>query len=81
MADQLGKSIGDLYRGALVPGLMLTGLYAVYVLIISMVRPAAAPALPLSARTLRGAQLLRRALLSTRGSASCTCTCGARCCR
>ncbi|MBI3530503.1 MAG: TRAP transporter large permease subunit [Betaproteobacteria bacterium] len=64
MADQLGKSIGDLYRGALLPGLMLTGMYAVYVLVVSMVRPGAAPALPLSARTLHGAQLLRRALLS-----------------
>ncbi len=64
MADQLGKSIGDLYRGALVPGLMLMGMYAAYVLIVSVVRPAAAPALPASARTLHGAQLARRVLLS-----------------
>src|ERR1044072_5803117 len=33
MADQLGRSVGDMYSGAVVPGLVLTGLYAVYVLI------------------------------------------------
>jgi tripartite ATP-independent transporter DctM subunit len=64
MADQLGKSIGDLYRGALVPGLLLTAMYASYVLIVSLVRPGAAPALPAAARTLRGMPLLRRAALS-----------------
>lgn len=64
MADQLGKSIGDLYRGALVPGLMLMALYAVYVLIVSLLRPSAAPALPPAARTLRGAQLGTRVLLT-----------------
>ena len=64
MADQLGKSIGDLYRGALVPGLMLMGMYAVYVLVMSLLRPESAPALPASARTLRGQALARRVLLS-----------------
>ena len=64
MADQLGKSIGDLYRGALVPGLMLMSLYAIYVLIVSLLRPSAAPALPPAARTLRGVELGRRALLT-----------------
>ncbi len=64
MADQLGRSIGDLYRGALVPGLMLMGFYAAYVFIMSLLRPASVPALPLEARTLRGTLLLRRALLT-----------------
>jgi len=64
MADQLGKSIGDLYRGALAPGLMLMALYAVYVLIVSLLRPSAAPALPPAARSLRGAQLGKRVLLT-----------------
>ncbi len=64
MADQLGKSVGDLYRGALVPGLMLMGLYAVYVLVMSIVRPSSAPALSASARTLRGWDLGRRVLSS-----------------
>jgi TRAP-type mannitol/chloroaromatic compound transport system permease large subunit len=53
MADQLGRSVGDMYAGAFVPGFILTGLYAGYVLLITLVRPQAAPALPLEARSLR----------------------------
>ncbi|MCC7547258.1 MAG: TRAP transporter large permease subunit [Burkholderiales bacterium] len=64
MADQLGRSIGELYRGALIPGLLLTAMYAAYVLIVSVVRPAAAPALPPHARTLRGMRLGRRVAVS-----------------
>ena len=64
LADQLGVSIGDMYTGALLPGLVLTGLYVTYVLGVSIFRPAAAPALPASARTLRGAALLRRVMVS-----------------
>ncbi|MEO9336834.1 TRAP transporter large permease subunit [Mesorhizobium sp. SB112] len=52
LADQLGRSVGDMYKGALIPGLVLTGLYMLYVLIVSIVKPNAAPALPLEARTL-----------------------------
>ena len=32
MADQLGRSVGDLYKGAFIPGFVLTGLYVAYVL-------------------------------------------------
>src|ERR671916_2649203 len=39
MADQLGRSVGDMYAGALIPGLVLTGLYMGYVLIMSIIRP------------------------------------------
>jgi tripartite ATP-independent transporter DctM subunit len=46
MADQLGKSVGDMYQGAFIPGFSLAALYAVYVAIVTMVRPDAAPALP-----------------------------------
>ncbi len=52
MADQLGRSVGDMYKGAIIPGLVLAGLYAVYVLVMTIVRPASAPALPAAARTL-----------------------------
>lgn len=62
MADQLGKSVGDMYKGALVPGLILTGFYALYVFGVSLFKPAAAPALPPEARRLRGAALLWRVL-------------------
>ncbi|MCX7303089.1 MAG: TRAP transporter large permease subunit [Hyphomicrobiales bacterium] len=52
LADQLGRSVGDMYKGALIPGLILTGLYMGYILIMSIVRPKSMPALPLEARTL-----------------------------
>jgi TRAP-type mannitol/chloroaromatic compound transport system permease large subunit len=53
MADQLGRSVGDMYRAAFVPGLLLTGMYAGYVLALSILRPTHVPALPLEARNLR----------------------------
>src|SRR5579872_6447233 len=49
MADQLGKSVGDMYEGAFIPGLVLAALYAVYVFIMTIVRPKSAPALPVDA--------------------------------
>ncbi|WP_444451851.1 TRAP transporter large permease [Rhodobacter capsulatus] len=52
LADQLGKSVGDMYKGAMIPGLVLTGLYMTYVLVMSIVKPASMPALPKEARTL-----------------------------
>jgi TRAP-type mannitol/chloroaromatic compound transport system permease large subunit len=52
LADQLGRSVGDMYAGALIPGLVLTALYASYILIMTIVRPNAMPALPLEARSL-----------------------------
>ena len=64
MADQLGRSVGDMYKGAVLPGLILTGLYACYVLIMSIIRPDSAPALPREARTLRGWALAGRVVTS-----------------
>src|SRR3981081_1980953 len=34
LADQLGRSVGDLYKGAFIPGFVLTGLYVLYVLAV-----------------------------------------------
>jgi TRAP-type mannitol/chloroaromatic compound transport system permease large subunit len=53
MADQLGKSVGDMYAGAFLPGITLAGLYAVYAIGVAVFKPAWAPALPLEARTFR----------------------------
>ena len=53
MADQLGRSVGDMYAGAFIPGIALAGLYAVYTLGVTLVKPAWAPALPPEARRLR----------------------------
>jgi TRAP-type mannitol/chloroaromatic compound transport system permease large subunit len=55
MADQLGRSVGDMYAGALVPAAMLIGLYAAFVGLIALVRPRWVPALPAEARTFREA--------------------------
>jgi len=55
LADQLGRSVGDMYEGAFIPGLVLSGLYAVYVFIITLVAPSRAPGLPPEAQTLRDA--------------------------
>jgi tripartite ATP-independent transporter DctM subunit len=49
MADQLGRSVGDMYEGAFLPGLILAGLYAGYVFMISLLYPQAAPGLPVEA--------------------------------
>ena len=62
LADQLGRSVGDMYAGALIPGLVLTALYTGYVFLVTIFKPNAAPALPPEARTLRGAKLLMRVL-------------------
>src|SRR5437588_2790367 len=53
MADQLGRSVGDMYQGAFVPGLTLAALYAAFVFVMTIVKPDAAPALPPEALTLR----------------------------
>jgi TRAP-type mannitol/chloroaromatic compound transport system permease large subunit len=52
MADQLGRSVGDMYVAALYPALLLIALYCVFIFIVSMVWPNAVPALPQEARTL-----------------------------
>ena len=49
MADQLGKSVGDMYEGAFIPGIALAGMYALYTLIISVAFPKATPGLPAEA--------------------------------
>jgi tripartite ATP-independent transporter DctM subunit len=60
LADQLGVSVGDLFLGALLPGLMLAGLFACYVAGIALFRPAVAPALPAAELAIGGRALARR---------------------
>lgn len=62
LSDQFGVSIGDLFAGAIIPGLLLAGSYALYALFIAYTRPGSAPALPPEARTIRGRALLVRTL-------------------
>src|SRR4029079_604236 len=65
LADQMGASVGDLLEGALIPGLSLAGMYAVWVLIVSLVKPEAAPGCPPEARTLHGSALVIKVFTST----------------
>ncbi|THF62329.1 TRAP transporter large permease subunit [Pseudothauera nasutitermitis] len=53
MADQLGRSVGEMYQGALLPSMLLICLYLLYVGGVALFRPQWAPAMPLEARTLR----------------------------
>lgn len=53
MADQLGRSVGDMYQAAFLPGLCLTAMYALYIFGMSIFKPQSLPALPPEARNLR----------------------------
>ena len=50
LADQLGRSVGDMYAGALVPGLMLVGVYLLFIAAVAIFKPKWVPALPVEAR-------------------------------
>jgi tripartite ATP-independent transporter DctM subunit len=63
LADQLGVSVGSLFLGALVPGLMLAGMYALYATGVAIFQPAAAPALPIEVREAGSSGLGRQVVL------------------
>ncbi len=50
LADQLGRSVGDMYAGALIPGLMLVALYLLFIFGVAIAKPHWVPALPPEAR-------------------------------
>jgi len=62
LGDQLGVSVGDLYLGAFFPGLMLSGLYTIYVVAISILKPEMAPALPKEVRNIPLKTLIKRVI-------------------
>ena len=62
LGDQMGVSVGDLFVGALIPGVMLAGMYAIYVLAIAFIRPKSAPALPAAERGVPFGRLLAQVL-------------------
>jgi tripartite ATP-independent transporter DctM subunit len=63
MADQLGRSVGDMYEGAFIPGIVLSILYASYIFLVTVFFPQAAPGLPLEAQTLREPETARHPLI------------------
>ncbi len=64
LGDQVGVPVGDLFLGALIPGLMLSGAYGAYVLAVAYLKPNSAPPLPPEARTLTGWALARLTFLA-----------------
>jgi tripartite ATP-independent transporter DctM subunit len=62
LADQLGRSVGDMYAGAIGPTIIQLALFCIWVFIVSIVSPKDVPALPLEARTLRGWALWKKCL-------------------
>ena len=53
LADQLGRSVGEMYKGAFIPGFLLTGFYAGFIILMAIFKPKLVPALPPEARTIR----------------------------
>ncbi|NER06319.1 MAG: TRAP transporter large permease subunit, partial [Okeania sp. SIO3C4] len=62
LADQLGISVGDLFIGSILPGLLMAGIFAVHILVVAFIRPDLAPALPPEVRGLGGKDLGIRVL-------------------
>jgi TRAP-type mannitol/chloroaromatic compound transport system permease large subunit len=62
LADQLGRSVGDMYAGAIGPSIIQIALFCIWVAIVSIVWPKEVPALPPEARTLRGWALAAKCL-------------------
>ena len=60
LADQLGRSVGDMYLGALGPSLAQVAIFMLFIFVMSLIRPKSMPPLPPEARTLRGLALLKK---------------------
>jgi tripartite ATP-independent transporter DctM subunit len=63
LADILNESVGTLFAAAMLPGLMLAGIYVVYILVLGIVRPGAVPAIPAAERALLPRSELMRKLV------------------
>ena len=62
LADQLGRSVGDMYAGAIGPSIIQIALFCIWVAIVSLIWPDSVPALPPEARTLHGWALAKKCL-------------------
>lgn len=60
LADQLGLPVGDLFIGSIIPGLLMAGVFAIYVLIVAWLKPSSAPALPVEVREMSREDLWAR---------------------
>ncbi|MBL0729891.1 TRAP transporter large permease subunit [Piscinibacter sp. HJYY11] len=62
LADQLGASVGDMYKGAWGPSILQVLLFALYTFLLSRIKPSHVPGVPKEARTLSGFQLWAKCL-------------------
>jgi len=62
LADQLGKSVGDMYLGAIGPSILQIGIFLLYILGLAILRPNSMPPIPVEAREPMGWRLIRRVL-------------------
>ncbi|MBT9598691.1 MAG: TRAP transporter large permease subunit [Vitreoscilla sp.] len=62
LADQLGKSVGDMYKGAWGPAILQVLIFALYTFVLSRVKPHHVPGVPKEARTLQGWALWKKCL-------------------
>ncbi|MBP0021466.1 MAG: TRAP transporter large permease subunit [Cyanobacteria bacterium SBLK] len=62
LGDQLGVSVGDLFIGSLIPGLLMSGTFALYILIVAFLNPNIAPPLPSQVREIGGKALAKRVI-------------------
>ncbi len=67
LGDQLGVSVGDLFMGSLIPGLLMAGSFAVYVVVVSNLKPQLAPALQIQAANEGSTPNMARVLLAPLG--------------
>lgn len=62
LADQLGQSVGDMYKGAWGPSMLQVLFFAIYTFLLGRFYPHHVPGVPKEARTLHGWQLWRKCL-------------------
>ena len=62
LADQLGRPVGDMYKGAWGPSLMQVGMFALYTFLLTRIKPDYLPAIPITERTLNGWALWKKCL-------------------
>ncbi len=64
LGDQLGVSIGSMYKAALIPSILLIGVYILFILVMTIVKPSSMPAIPENERTLFGWDLAKKVVTS-----------------
>ena len=62
LGDQLGISVGDLFLGSLIPGVLMAGMFCLYVVVIAILQPDIAPALPPEVRNISSQELFGRVI-------------------